>query len=344
MDEVNRGTDSPPSTPRQRKGLTLVWTVAVAAWLIAMGVALGASWFVRVRPGKAYAVTAEVWDPATDTWSPAGSLDVGPGGVLVQREGQVVAAMARGRHSSAYAWSPDSNTWSRTGELPEPPAPPVEGRQVFAAGENTWLALGGAEDPVALLRPGEEWRELGPCARAFKNGCALELSDGAWLIAGETDQGFAAVRTSADGAWEDAGLPAPPGSPRYLSLGCLPDGRLVMVRPRDEHARVLTDGAWTPTSAPPSPRVGPSMTVTPDGRLLVAGGTVPADQRRPDGNAKLLRGLCWGFALLLFVGGVGVGLVFRPALGPIIGGLAAGGLGLGLIFMGLIWIGGSMPR
>ena len=65
--------------------------------------------------------TAEVWDPESNAWSPAGTLSVGRAGhtATLLNDGRVIVTGSKGKVTTAEIYDPASGEWSLAGEMSE---------------------------------------------------------------------------------------------------------------------------------------------------------------------------------------------------------------------------------
>lgn len=238
--------------------------------------------------------SAEVWDPATGTFSPTGSL-------AVQRLGHRATLLPDGRVlvvgglnnedyylASAEVWDPATGTFSLTGSLAvERVVHSVtglsDGRVLVVGGHNEDGVLAAAEiwDPAAGT-----FSPTGSLAEARQEHTASPLADGRVLVVGGTGDGSggAGSLTSAE-IWDPAtDTFSPTGSRaaerRHHRATVLPDGRVLMVGGwndqdlPDAFAEVwdTATGMFSPTGSLAEERVKHTATVLPDGRVLVVGG------------------------------------------------------------------------
>jgi hypothetical protein len=202
--------------------------------------------------GKVLAVqdtSAELYNPATGTWtatgSPTGSVG-GPNAALLQ-DGQVLA-IGQGSINNfnipSDLYNPSTGTWSATGStgttIPNPITPRLLNGEVLVTGG---IQSGNVSYGTAVLyepSTGQFTQVSGPCScRAF-NGALLQT--GEVLVAG----GLITVR----------GNPYP--TSQTINSAELWD---------------LSTQAWTSTGNMHDSRSDHSMTVLPNGQVLVAGGS-----------------------------------------------------------------------
>jgi PKD domain-containing protein/galactose oxidase-like protein/Kelch motif protein len=263
-------------------------------------VAGGAS--VAACTDPAVAMSAEVYDPATGSWSPTGNMQVarispaigllGDGKVLVAGGGDRCGVAM----TSAEVYDPASGTWALTGSLAtaRQGAGAVrlgDGRVLVAGGMVSFASLATAElyDPAngtwsstGSMNSPRLWTSVDMSA---SHALAL-LSDGRVLTVGGNDQrspfmfevlNTAELYDAAAGTWTLAtGWMARSRVEHQATV--LADGLVLVNGGRDNDplntAELFDPAAGTFQSAPPlaSARYQHSATLLADGRVLVVGG------------------------------------------------------------------------
>ena len=237
---------------------------------------------VGARPGSEL---AEVYDPTADTWTKVGSLNKPRG------YGQLVAlpagrAMVLGgvnaadeEFSSTKLYSPSTRKWTD--------GPLLHRAGVYAAvaladGTVVSVGLGGTE----ILDPGTSaWRRSTPAPKVFIERM-FALPDGTVLAVGENDneERDAAFLTfdAGKGSWKRLAAP----SSARADVVVLEDGSIVVIATDERGTRSerydAAAGRWMPIAAMQTGRAHAQVTRLADGRILVAGGVRPADQRALD--------------------------------------------------------------
>jgi hypothetical protein len=202
--------------------------------------------------GGTVLASAEVYDPATGTWSSTGGMSVGrrdhtatllPNGKVLVVGGSD-AENGGTLMTSAEVYDPATGTWSSTGSM-------SVGRHHHAAvllAQGKVLVSGGAGDDGA-------------------RSTTAELYD------------------PATGTWSSTGSMITPR--RYHSLTLLPDGRVLVVGGYHSNAQILAAaelydpelGTWCPTGSMAVPRYNHTATLLPDsGGVLITAGTSNGDQ------------------------------------------------------------------
>ncbi len=268
------------------------------ATLLASGKVLIAAGVVNVSSGGFF-TSAELFDPATNTWSTAGSMAVGRGFHTATRlaNGRVLVAGGMGanppspaphRLASAELYDPATNTWSTVGSLAEARAHHTatllaDGKVLVAGGSsnNSNLPVNSAEifDPAT-----NTWNAAGSFLVERRDHEATLLPDGRVLIAGGGNNisGSLAIADLYDPAtniWSPAGSLARARS--YLSLTLLASGKVLAAGGFDQlgigtvASAELYDPATNIWSAAGSLAVGRyehTATLLPNGQVLVAAG------------------------------------------------------------------------
>ena len=243
--------------------------------------------------------SAELYDPASGTWTPTGSMITARNGhsATLLQNCQVLVAGGQGAVnmpvSSAELYDPASGTWSTTGSLSTGRGLATavllnNGKVLVAAGifpvpGSVGLASAELYDPASGT-----WSPTGSLntARYFQEG--ILLSDGRVLIAGGMPQGVtvdnfasAEVYDPASGTWSNTGSMAI-GRRCCFTLTLLPNGKVLVtggITDWTAPATALAElydpatGVWTPTTPLPAPRNLHSATPLLDGTVLVAGGS-----------------------------------------------------------------------
>jgi len=244
--------------------------------------------------------TAEVYNPDTGQWTPAGTLHdarMAFGQPSVLPNGDVLVAGGHDPNVIDYAtaelYDPATNQWTLTGSLHIARRYDV---QVELKNGDVLVATGSSGPPTCsrflssaeLYNPATgRWTYTGSTQIPRESAMGIRLADGRVLLAGgytclgagDTDPVTTEIYDPATGRWSQAG-DLPHG---WLggTMVLLPDDRVLLVdgwqhstgRPFAE--AVIFDpatGRWTEAAAPKLPRAGPAVTVLPDGEVLVSQG------------------------------------------------------------------------
>jgi uncharacterized protein (TIGR03437 family) len=231
------------------------------ATLLANGKVLVAGGLDRTRPPFSSINIAELYDPATGTWSNTGNLNTERAShtATLLPNGKVLVAGGFTNNfeidlSSAELYDPATGTWSSTGNLNTPrygqtaillPSGKVLVAGGFSKGNPSFLNSAELYDPVIVhTHAVTHWP-----GGAFLNSAELyDPVTGTWSSTGNLNSSFADTAT------------------------LLPNGKVLVVV--GDHAELydLATGTWSVTSNLNTPRVGQTATLLPSGKVLVAGG------------------------------------------------------------------------
>jgi N-acetylneuraminic acid mutarotase len=249
----------------------------------------------------AYTRTAEVYDPATDTWTQtAGSMSTGrfQPTMTVLGDGRVLVAGGTGSVDtgqgvrsavsldSAEIYNPDTDTFSDAASMSVPRAMHTasllpDGKVLVAGGYDATSELSSAElyDPAA-----DTWTATGPLGTARDSATATVLPNDDVLVAGG-DGGTGAALASAElyrpdtGTWHSAASMT--GARQSAAAALLKDGTVLVTGGEDarlgkalgtaERYDPAAD-AWSDAGALKDARKGHTVTALDDGRALVVGG------------------------------------------------------------------------
>ncbi|MFI6642524.1 Kelch repeat-containing protein [Streptomyces sp. NPDC050504] len=249
------GTWKPAASMRQSRWGHSAVLLANKKVLVAGGVA------VRSGDSVKALTSAEIYDPATDTWADATPMTdarTGHSAVLF-KGGQVLvcggAAPVSGRDTVPLAfcelYNPDAKTWTPTGSLLQPRS----GQRTVLATDTTALVIGGATPGT----PGDGTFDPYTATTAER----YDLATGVWTA-----------------------LPGAPGGRTLHRVAALGSGKFLVVGGTDdEHngagyqsALIYDDAAksWTAAAGLPTGRWAPGAVALAAGKVLVTGGTTGA--------------------------------------------------------------------
>jgi N-acetylneuraminic acid mutarotase len=231
--------------------------------------------------------TAELYDPATATWSSVPA----PGGlyrpsVTLLNNGKVL--VGAGPDGAFQLYDPATASWSATGSLNTPRRDHTatllpNGRVLVAGGIDTGVTFNSAE----LYNPATgTWTPVASMKQGRAEATATLLPDGKVLVAGgysftppaSSDDGNVAsaeLYNPATGNWTDTGSM---NSPRRAHTATrLLNGRVLVVGGADAGLLVAevydpVSHSWTPTGDLAFPRYRQTATLMPNGTVLVIGG------------------------------------------------------------------------
>ena len=237
--------------------------------------------------------TAELYDPASGTWSAAGSPSTARADhtATLMPDGRVLVVGGGGednlveggpRSATAELYDPSTGTWSATRSMNEP-------RNYFSATllpNGTVLVAGGGagyvETEVYQPRTGT-WTATGSTAEGRKSHSATLLPNGTVLVAGgcacsePPPTASAELYDASTGTWAGTGSMAD-GRMGHAAI-LLADGRVLVAAdglfgdaPNSTELYDPSTGRWTAVGDMVVGRVGSSVTALSDGRVLVSGG------------------------------------------------------------------------
>ena len=244
---------------------------------------------VLVAGGEDYifntVATAELYDPATGSFSPTGSLGTSRelqasallpnGSVLVA--GGYTANQYGGASvlSSAEIYNPANGTWSPTGSMPVA----SDGLTATVLPNGLVLVTGFPGSNPELYHPATgTWSETGPLPVAGSYGLVALLHTGMTLLTGGPN-GASALYDPTTNAWSTTGsLNAPRNggtatvlqNGNVLVVGGLPGNGGNVLSSAELYDP--TTGTWTTTGSLPAGRYDQSAALLPNGDVILAGG------------------------------------------------------------------------
>jgi hypothetical protein len=264
--------------------------------------------------------SAELYDPATGTWTATGSMTTPRGDhtATLLSDGRVLVAGGTNdlttnlnQGASAELYDPSTGTWAPTGSMDTPlsghTATLLPNGKVLVVGGGTGSGLSASAE---LYDPGTgTWTATGSMATPRWYHTATLLTDGKVLVAGgyggwtasggdvHLASAEAELYDPATGTWSATGSM---GTPRALHTATLlSDGRVLVAAGASAlvwggdtllASAELYDpgtGTWTATASMVAPREWYTATLLPDGVVLVAGGEGGASKNEWQPTAEL---------------------------------------------------------
>src|SRR6266571_944690 len=236
-------------------------------------------------------VTAELYDPATGTWSTTGNLSTDPAPwfnstATVLPSGKVLVAGGSegdGPFNSAGLYDPATGAWSITGTLNTA----RESHTATLLPNGKVLVVGGFDydyddslNSAELYDPASEmWSSTGSLNTARVYHTATLLSNGKVLVEGGFDGGLldrnqalnsAELYDPATGTWSStANLVTARGS---HTATLLPSGKVLVVGGNSAELYDPATDTWSGTANLNTTRTGHTATLLPNGKVLVASG------------------------------------------------------------------------
>jgi N-acetylneuraminic acid mutarotase len=234
--------------------------------------------------------SAELYDPASETWSATGSLATARQlhTATLLPNGKVLVAggfnnRVQNGLASAELYDPASGTWTATSSLGAPrffhtATLLPNGTVLVAGGEDTNGSLGSVE----LYDPANgTWTATGSLATARAIHTATLLPNGKVLVTGGVGSGSslasAELYDPASGIWTGTGNL---GAPRYFHTATLlPNGKVLVAGGEGTGSPSASaelydpaSGTWTGTGNLGAARYSHTATLLPNGKVLVSGG------------------------------------------------------------------------
>lgn len=206
---------------------------------------------------------SEIYDPGTNSWSPAGSMASSRAGhaAIILPTGQVMvmggAKVASGTATplaTTELYDPATNRWSSGPSLAVPrtefTATSLQSGKVLAVGGDASCLATAELFDLATNR----WAPTGPMAASRARQTATLLASGRVLVVG--------------GDLRRAGTSVGPTTVGALSV----DNALALPTLQTTELYDPATDSWSPYDPLPQPRSGHTATLLPDGQLLVVGG------------------------------------------------------------------------
>ena len=237
--------------------------------------------------------TAELYDPATGTWSPTGNMAMARclHTATLLHNGKVLVCGGyggNGDHASAELYDTVTGTWTVTGSLSTArynhTATLLPSGKVLVTGglhlvgnAAEWQSAAELYDPQTGL-----WTVTGSMISGRYNHTATLLTNGKVLVAGGEASSLLAsaeIYDPSSETWTETGSMA--HTPRNHRAILLPDGRVLVSGAWNVNGGPYTSSAevydpatceWAETRSPATPHREHTTTLLPNGKVLVSGG------------------------------------------------------------------------
>ncbi len=226
--------------------------------------------------------SAELYDPAADTWSPAAPMlaERADHSATLLKNGKVL--IASGSDMSGEVYDPATGSWSATGPMSDmhggPAAALLANGKVLVAGGMNW---DGSTNTAELFNPADNtWSTIDPMLDYRYKPAVATLPDGRVLIAGgygwEGPLASAEIFDPADNSWSAAGTMT---DARYVATAALlPDGKVLVAGGFNQSDALATaeiydpaENSWSQAETMYTGRYGQGATLV-QGKVLVSGG------------------------------------------------------------------------
>jgi hypothetical protein len=226
--------------------------------------------------------SAELYDPATGTWSAAGNISMPLVAATLLPDGRVLVLVGdpNGGPRSAEVFDPATGTWTATGPM-DPSAEKSD--DTFTVLQDGRVLLTGAEGAEVYDPASGTWSATGPMVRGsgFRDTFTV-LRDGRILVTGGDD---AQVYDPASGTWSATGPKKYDHGSNGIAAALLSDGKVLVAGGRDweppdhyfdlDSAEVYdpVTGSWTAIANMHAKTMLRAALLQPDGKVLVVGST-----------------------------------------------------------------------
>lgn len=231
------------------------------------------------RPDGNYLTSAELYDPATGTWSAAGSISMPLVAATLLSDGKVLVLVGdpNGGPRSAEVYDPASGTWTATGPM-DPGAEEADGG--FTALLDGRVLLAGRDGAQVYDPARATWAATGPMVRDAELDTYTVLQDGRVLVTGGDS---AQVYDPASDTWSATGEKNEHGYAAAATL--LPDGKVLVAGgltfslpntyDRLDLAEIYdpVTGSWSAAASMQAKTRPAAAILQPDGKVVVVGST-----------------------------------------------------------------------